>query len=136
MSPLPDFSGLEAFLRLAAESGSVPVPELAKAVGALGLEVLPERFGDVLVLRQTQEVSLEAAKRIRAHVLELIPEARLIVVDGGADIAPLSTVVTLARIEQKLDYLLRALAEEDDGPAPTDLDGGPDGAPREPGSAL
>lgn len=93
-------------------------------------DVKPIPDGD-LVLTYQRALSEEQKDFLREELKKALPGRRVLVLDGGAQLAAVDRDVALARIEAKLDQLLEAIAEDDvQAPALT-LDGDPAGAERD-----
>lgn len=92
---------------------------------------------DTIVITVPHHLSLGQRDALRASIDRNLPGRNVFVAEGGMQVSVLGQVERLARIEEKLDALLEALAEEDEAQDKFDLDGRPlDGGERDQNQSL
>ena len=99
----------------------------AKLDIVIDLEFVIERMQldptDTVVIMSEKPIDDEALDEIQCRAKALLPGHRIIVVDCGMRIAAVGHDAGLQRIEEKLDRLIEALAEDGIEPPARTLDG-------------
>lgn len=78
---------------------------------------------DTVVLSTDERLDDESAARLRLHLEGLLPGHSVIVLDSGMRISAIGHGAGITRIEEKLDRLIEALAEDGVEPPARTLDG-------------
>ena len=78
---------------------------------------------DTVVLSVDTMLDHETASRLRYHLEQILPGHKVIVLDQGMRISAIGHEAGMQRIEEKLDRLIEALAEEEVEPPARTLDG-------------
>jgi hypothetical protein len=93
---------------------------------------------EAIVVKVPTRLSVEQTRHIGDGLQSLFPGVPVVVLDSsGMEIHRMPSMEALARIEGKLDALLKALAEDgDDGVPECDLEGRPAGGERDQSQAL
>ena len=78
---------------------------------------------DTIVLSSEHTLDTDTCARLKKHLEGLLPGHKVLVLDGGLRISAIGHESGLRRIEEKLDRLIEALAEEGIEPPARTLDG-------------
>ena len=78
---------------------------------------------DTIVLSSEHTLDMDTCARLKQHLEGLLPGHKVLVLDGGLRISAIGHDAGLQRIEEKLDRLIEALAEDGIEPPARTLDG-------------